>query len=150
MNWLVRGGLDGLVAAGAHTAVMYAGKATGLLQTPPPKEITHRAGEETGAHPRKEGEGAFTLSWLGAHVGFGVICGVVFTILRRLIPGRTLFPGIVFGLGVWGVSYLGVLPALGLYPDPAEDSDSRTAVMIAAHIAFGLTAATTDNRLRGE
>jgi uncharacterized membrane protein YagU involved in acid resistance len=148
MNRLVRGAVAGSIATGTMSCLMFGGKAAGLLVTPPPKEITHRAGEGAGVEPHKVSKPAFTASWLAAHLGFGVGCGMLFTFLKPLFPGRVIAPGLVYGGLVWGVSYLGVLPALGLYPLPSRDSGSRTAVMIAAHAVFGITLAEIEERYR--
>jgi uncharacterized membrane protein YagU involved in acid resistance len=53
------------------------------------------------------------------------------------------FAGISFGLLVWAISYLGLLPALGLYPSPRKDTGRRTAIMVLAHIVWGAMLGTT-------
>lgn len=45
--------------------------------------------------------------------------------------------GVVYGLGVWAVSYLGWLPALRLMPKATHDRSERNAIMIAAHLVWG-------------
>jgi hypothetical protein len=61
----------------------------------------------------------------------------VYGVVRRLIPGGALVSGTVFGLLVWGINYLGFLPALQLYPWPDEDRESRAATMIGLHVVYG-------------
>jgi len=53
------------------------------------------------------------------------------------IPGAIL--GVLFALGIYGVSYKGWIPALGFLPPPEDDRPGRPAVMIAALIVYGLT-----------
>ena len=75
-----------------------------------------------------------------AHLWFGAQGGVAFGMIRRFvpsIPGAVL--GVLFGLGIYGVSYKGWIPALGILPPPEDDRPGRPAVMIAAHIVYGLT-----------
>ena len=55
----------------------------------------------------------------------------------RAFPAGIL--GVLFGLGIYGVSYKGWIPALGILPPPEDDRPGRPAVMIAAHIVYGLT-----------
>lgn len=134
---VIRGGLAGLLATVVMTAVLFAAKALGLLYEEPPKEITKHAEQAAGAHPHRMSEEAFTASWLVAHTAYGAGCGVVFSVTRRFLPGPPVVRGVAYGLMVWAVSYLGFLPALGLYPSVEEDRDSRVAVMIAAHVVYG-------------
>ena len=45
--------------------------------------------------------------------------------------------GIAYGLGVWASSYLGWLPATGLYRSPGREPKRRHAMMIGAHAVWG-------------
>jgi hypothetical protein len=118
------------------TAAMGIGKAAGWMVTPPPKQITAEAQEETGI--RKEiGHPAFTISWLGAHVAFGAVCGALFAAGRKDLPHSSVLAGMLFGTGIWATAYGVALPAFGLYPSLPDDSHTRTAVMLAAHEVFG-------------
>lgn len=147
MKTLVRGSVAGLLATGAMTVALYAAKAAGLLQTPPPKEITGRAQAHAGVSPAEEPEEAFTLSWVAAHLGFGMAGGAVYAHIKGLIPGDAWQRGLLYGGAVWTVSYLGLMPSLGLYPWPSEDSTTRTAALIAAHAVYGQTLAAAEERI---
>lgn len=73
-----------------------------------------------------------------AHFAYGAAFGVVYALWRQR-SGATLASGVVFGLGVWAVSYAGYLPASGLTP-PAERHDSYSmARLAAAHAVYGAT-----------
>lgn len=146
MKRLIRGGLAGIVATGIMTLVILAGKATGLLRTPPPKQITRNVGESAGADPEQAGGSSFTASWLLAHAGYGATLGALYTLIHPALPRDRSTAGLLFGMGVWASNYAGLLPLLGLYPTPAEDSNSRQAVMIAAHAVYGITLAATAGR----
>jgi uncharacterized membrane protein YagU involved in acid resistance len=134
MGKIIRGAIAGLAATVVMTGVMYAGKWLGLLQAPPPKEITARAEETAGADL---GGSTFSLSWLAAHLGFGMAAGAAFPWAGRAYPGSPPLAGALYGLSIWFQAYVGVLPELGLYPDPVEDSSSRQAVLVAAHLVYG-------------
>lgn len=136
MSKTLRGGLAGLAGTVVMTVVMYVGKSFGLLQTPPPKEITARAERQVGGTPA----GAeFSVTWAAAHLGFGALVGAIYPWVRGAYPGPPLAAGSLYGLSVWLQAYVGVLPSLGLYPGPTEDNASREAVMLAAHVVYGAT-----------
>ena len=64
---------------------------------------------------------------------------MIFSFLRRFgprVPGWLV--GVVYGLGVWAVSYKGWIPALGILPPPERDQPGRPVIMVAAHVVYGL------------
>jgi uncharacterized membrane protein YagU involved in acid resistance len=136
MRRIIGGALSGLGATVVMSLLMLAGKTLGLIHEEPPREIAKRAEQAVGVHKEDD---AFGLTWIVAHFGYGTGCGVVYSIIRRLLPGGAMVSGTVFGLLVWGVSYLGIMPALNLYPWPDEDTESRAQAMIAAHVVYGAT-----------
>lgn len=148
MRQAIGGALAGLLATAPMTAVIYAGRQAGLLWNPPPRQIAGRVLRRVrgrGRMPRP----AFQASWLAAHFGYGSAAGVLYSLLRRLLPGRPALAGLAFGEGVWAASYLGVMPGMRLYPRPQQDTGSRTAVMIAAHAVYGIALAELFARLTG-
>jgi uncharacterized membrane protein YagU involved in acid resistance len=118
---------------------MWAAEQMGLMRTPPPKQIT--ASAEAKGDTQPQSRSTFTASWVAAHLGFGMGCGAVFALIRRFLPGNAVLAGLLYGGAVWGVNYAGLLPALGLYPAPDDDSSTRTATMIAAHAVYGVSLA---------
>ena len=50
---------------------------------------------------------------------------------------RPAAEGALYGLAVWGGSYLGLMPATGLYRSADEEPAARNALMITAHIVWG-------------
>jgi uncharacterized membrane protein YagU involved in acid resistance len=137
MGRVIRGALAGIVATLVMSGVMAVAKALGLFEEAPPRQITRNVESDSGLRPREMPKSIFDLSWVAAHFGFGASCGALYALVGRFLPGSPMVSGTLFGLGVWTVNYAGVLPALQLYPSPAHDRSSRTAVMIAAHVVFG-------------
>ena len=75
---------------------------------------------------------------LGAHFAFGAATGALFGSLD--LPLRDRHPvasGIVYGLLVWAVSYLGWVPAAGLMPPATRQPARRNVMMICAHVVWG-------------
>jgi putative membrane protein len=147
METLGRGALAGLAATVPMTDVIGVGRAAGLMGTPPPVEITENAAEQAGGDPDRQSP-EFQAAWLAAHIGYGAACGVIFSAIRPLLPRSDLAAGLLFGGAVWGVSYIGLMPSLNLYPSAEDDSNQRQAVMIAAHAVFGTALASFEHRLR--
>lgn len=136
---VIRGGGAGLVATGPMTVVIFAARRARLLRTSPPEEISARGLAKLPAPVEAVTSGRPW--WRVAHGGYGVLCGVVYRLLRSRLPPQTAQAGLLFGGFVWGVSYLGLMPALDLYPWPEEDASPRLVVMIAAHAVYGVTLA---------
>jgi hypothetical protein len=149
METLARGALAGLAATVPMTAVIGAGRAAGLMGTPPPVEITENVAEQAGEDPDRQSP-EFQAASLAAHAGYGAACGMLFSTIRPVLPRSDLVAGLLFGGAVWGVSYIGLMPSLNLYPSAQDDSNQRQAVMIAAHAVFGTALANIEHRLRDE
>ena len=142
-----RGALAGALATVAMSGVIALGRALGLFQSPPPKQITANAAA-TATDVVPASSPGFQATWMLAHLLYGAACGVAFALLRACLPAGLLRPGgLAFGLLVWAVSYLGLMPALKLYPWPWQDDPDRMATTIAAHAVFGLSLAEIDGRL---
>lgn len=147
MMKLVRGSVSGLIGTVLMTAALYAARWLGLMSEEPPKQITKNAERKASVSPHSLPRPVFQASWIGAHVGYGAASGVGYTLVRSLLPRGPALAGLIYGEALWAVNYLGLMPALGLYPDPSRDRSSRTVVMIAAHAIFGVTVAEAAERL---
>ncbi len=131
---LIEGMKDGAIATAAMSAVMVAGDKAGFLGEPPPTTITREALRDADAdHPA-----TIAIVAPAAHLAFGALGGALFVVLRRLLPGPGWLLGILYGLAIWAVSYRGWIPALGILPPPEHDRPGRPAVMVAAHVVYGL------------
>jgi hypothetical protein len=126
----------GVVATVAMSAVMVMGNRIGWMSEQPPTIVTARALRDAGV---QRPAAAASLIAPISHLGFGAAGGLLYALVRRLVPG---VPGgvlgVAFGLAVWAVSYRGWIPALGILPQPESDERGRPAVMVAAHVVYGL------------
>lgn len=139
MITLLQGALAGCIATAPMTIVMT------LLhrllprreQYPlPPSEIVEQIEEGVGAQQHMTEQQHLALTLLG-HFGYGAAVGAGYGLLRKQLPFGKIANGIVYGLLVWTVSYLGLLPAAGLLTPATAHPARRNALMIAAHIVWG-------------
>jgi hypothetical protein len=76
-----------------------------------------------------------------SHVGFGLGNGIVLAIVHRAIGfRRPIALGVAYGVGLYTVSYAGVVPAVGVLPAPHRDNRGRQLALAAAHVAYGAAA----------
>ena len=113
-----------------------------FFHIPPPVEISANIARRTWLLPDRAHK-SFPVVWIGAHLSYGMTCGMVYRLVRRFLPRSQTLAGLFFGLGVWAISYLGFVPALRLYPWPTDDARPRRIVMIVAHGVFGVAVAKT-------
>jgi uncharacterized membrane protein YagU involved in acid resistance len=105
----------------------------------PPREITENAAEAVGAGETMEqmDESDRKATTLMAHFGYGAAAGVAYLPFAGKSGMPPAVEGASFGLAVWGASYLGLMPATGLYRSATEDPTARNVLMIAAHLIWG-------------
>jgi uncharacterized membrane protein YagU involved in acid resistance len=142
MNKEFAGSIAGAVATAPMTAAMFAlqrmlpGEAGAPL---PPRVITENAAAAAGVDDAlhempEEGKEAATLA---AHFGYGATAGAAYTAFAGKSGLHPAAEGALYGLAVWGGSYLGVMPATGLYRSATELPAQRNLLMIAAHVVWG-------------
>jgi hypothetical protein len=132
---LVTGAAGGAIATVAMSAVMVAGDRMGLMGEQPPTAITRTALRDAGVD--RPAEPANVVAPF-AHLAFGAMAGLIYGLLRGVVRrGTGGLLGMIFGLGVWVVSYNGWIPALGILPPPEDDRPGRPAVMLVAHLVYG-------------
>ena len=138
---LAAGAAGGALATITMSGVMWAAGSAGLMGRQPPRRITEEAAEAADAE--EAGERELDVAAAVAHVAFGSAMGVAFTAVDRAVrpPLPPAVVGAGFGLALWGVSYGGVIPALGILPPSPEDREDRQASMVAAHLVYGVTLA---------
>lgn len=135
------GSVAGSIATLLMTIFMRVTQLTGLYHDElPPTKVTRAALDvtETEQHVSPEGETMLTgiTHWL-----FGMVCGAIFGVLHRLL--RSVLPaplhGIIFGLLVWAVSYMGWVPAAGILPQPWNQPGAHGLMPMLAHVVYGGT-----------
>jgi uncharacterized membrane protein YagU involved in acid resistance len=102
----------------------------------PPREITSKAVERVVEPDEISPATRSVLTWL-AHFGYGGAAGAFYAEAERRLPGRASVRGPLFGLLLWMVSYLGLLPGLRVLTPATEHPLRRNALMIAAHLVWG-------------
>ena len=139
MNRELAGTVGGFVATAPMTVAMMAlhrALPHHEKEPLPPRQIVENAADATGVDlgPDEETREAVTLA---AHFSYGATVGALY----GPVAGATGLPraaeGALYGIAVWGGSYLGVLPGAGLYRSAKDEGPGRNALMIAAHLIWG-------------
>lgn len=130
MQRILTGVLAGLAATMAMTVTM---RRLHLLLADrhryplPPREIADRMSIT-------DNEQRARTSTLLAHFGFGALTGAMFALLPSRRGG-----GILYGLGVWALSYMGWIPAARILSPAWRHPGPRNHLMLAAHVVWGAT-----------
>jgi uncharacterized membrane protein YagU involved in acid resistance len=103
----------------------------------PPREITMKLTEALGIH-KKLGRDARAVLTLVSHFGYGATAAIFYSLLEWRVAASSLAKGPVFGALVWLVSYLGLLPTLGVLNPATRHPNSRNALMFVVHLVWGL------------
>ncbi|MGI8557234.1 MAG: hypothetical protein ACR2ND_02820 [Solirubrobacteraceae bacterium] len=145
---VVRGLAAGAVGTGLMTAwqelaanLQSSGEASAPAPEDPweeasaPAKVAKRVGE--GVFQRHVSADLITLLTNGMHWGYGVGWGSVFGVLAGSAqrPGG-LRRGVVFGTGVWLMSYAQLVP-MGLYDPPWETPPKDLAMDLSYHLVYG-------------
>jgi len=141
-------------AAGALAAAPMAVAMKALQQTSPsarrralpPRQITMALARRVGLASRLDGH-ASNAATTAAHFGYGSAVGALYPYAKRVLPGPTVMKGALFGAGLWAGSYLGWLPATGVMRSASRESTGRNAMMILAHVVWGVGTAVAVERL---
>ena len=134
------GAIAGLLATVPMTAVMITGKRClpRRSQDPlPPVQITQNALRAVDMDDELSREEELALTAVN-HFAFGASAGAVYgPLCQPRSAADAVVSGCIYGLGVWSCSYLGWLPASGLYRSAVNDTPERNTLMIAAHLVWG-------------
>lgn len=140
MNKYLAGGLAGLSGTVPMTVVMVVlhNQLPALEQHPlPPEDITQRLTERVGGLKPSSRNSHHVVTW-SAHLGFGAGAGLLYALLCEKVEAPPAIKGVLFGLFIWAISYLGWLPQTKILDQPKEQSARSNALMIVAHVVWGL------------
>lgn len=136
--------LAGSLAGFAATAPMTLAMEALFTQLPkrdqqplPPQQITERLADSANVRhdfSRTEIESAAMFN----HFAYGTAAGALYGALDKQTVSWP-YSGVLYGLGVWTISYMGLLPAANILPPATRMSANRNGVMIAAHVVWGLS-----------
>ncbi len=153
MNRIILGALAGLAATAPMTLAMK------LMheQLPPeekyplpPRQVAEGLAEAAGVNEYLDEEEREAATW-ASHFAYGGACGALYGALSGRALGRhAALSGAGFGMAVWAGSYLGLLPAAGILSPATEHPARRNALMITAHVVWGVTAALVIHNLADE
>lgn len=152
MRPLLRAAMNGVFAGGIGTTTMTVfmrgTQWVGLYhQDLPPTKITRAATNILGVKHRVSSRQETVLTGV-AHWAFGMAGGALFGVISQKIARvPRWFSGLVFGLLVWGISYLGWVPALGILPQPWNQRGTHGLMPMLAHVIYGVTVGTVVDRL---
>jgi hypothetical protein len=114
----------------------------------PPVEITMRVTDAAGVSEDLGHEGREAAVAV-SHYGYGAAIGAAYAATAARTDAPAWASGVAFGLAVWAGSYLGWLPAAGLFPPATEEPPRRVALMVAAHVVWGASVGLLADRLVG-
>lgn len=72
-----------------------------------------------------------------SHLAYGTAFAVLYAMTESKVKASPMMKGGVLGLGVWGLSRLGVIPSLKLPPAGASVGLSHHSQMALAHLVWG-------------
>jgi uncharacterized membrane protein YagU involved in acid resistance len=151
MHPAIRGAFAGATASAPMTAAMLA-LHTFLPPSQryelPPEQLTARVARRAGADAVADERRLRLPATALAHFGYGALMGAAYGLLAGALPGNAVARGLLWGVAVWTGSYAGWLPAVGLRRPPQEHPPEREALMVAAHLVYGLGTAALDAELR--
>jgi uncharacterized membrane protein YagU involved in acid resistance len=106
----------------------------------PPRQISDQMLEAAGVREQLDEEKEREIALL-SHFAFGAAMGALYAGLAKHAPMPSPLAGAAWGLTVWGANYLGILPALGLQRPVHQKPPRRVALMIGAHLVWGVATA---------
>lgn len=144
---LADGAASGLVATVVMTGVLLAARRLGLVDRPAPEAVVTGMLEQVGLEEEVRPP-ARTGLVTAAHLGYGAALGAGFSAIAGRIGRVSSLHGAGFGLVVWTVSYLGWLPAVGIFPRPSRQGAGRHVENVAGHLVYGASLGWMTARLR--
>lgn len=139
MNGFIAGAISGAVATAPMTLFMsyLHRRLPKREQYPlPPRNITMKMADKVGVKNSLGESEKFTFTMIN-HFSYGAAIGSLYFPIAKLQKFPKVVSGMIYGLGVWSVSYMGWMPAIGLYPQVNKIPFKRNLLMIGAHLVWG-------------
>jgi len=141
------GGIAGTVPMSAAMEVLHAWLGPTARRPLPPRRIEEHLSGALGV--REElGEAEHVALTMLLHFGFGGFAGALYGVAAPRLPGPPAAKGAAYGVAVWAAGYLGGMPAFRLERSAAREPAARNALMIAAHVVWGVVLGEVADRLR--
>jgi hypothetical protein len=102
----------------------------------PPRQITQNAAAAAGVALGADEE-TREAATLAAHFGYGASAGSLYAPFAGSTRLPPVVEGALYGMLVWGGSYLGILPGAGLYRSAKDETAGRNVLMMSAHLVWG-------------
>ncbi len=107
-------------------------------QASAPAKVAKRISE--GVFQHEVSPDRISLLTHGMHWSYGTGWGAVYGLAQATIHAPTLRHGLLFGTGVWAMSYVELVP-MGLYEPPWKYSPSAIATEVGYHLVYGTATA---------
>ncbi len=107
-------------------------------QASAPAKVAKRISE--GVFQHEVSPDRISLLTHGMHRSYGTGWGAVYGLAQGAIHAPTLRHGLLFGTGVWAMSYVELVP-MGLYEPPWKYSPSAIATEVGYHLVYGTATA---------
>jgi hypothetical protein len=144
----VYGCLAGVNGAACMTVLRLAARQAGVIDKMPPQVVQEWLSRRAGVEPPGGKVGHHLADHL-VHLAVGVTGGGVYGALTA--PRGPSYPsGVVYGLAVWAVGFLALIPLLGIHRGAAEAETRENAVNIAAHAVYGAVLALIVAEMRNQ
>jgi hypothetical protein len=141
---IVRGMTAGLIAAGVMSAVRLLAHRAGLIDRMVPQVLQERAAGETGID-LPGGDAAHQLAAEVIHHGVGLTAGGLLGAVR---PTPATATGAAYGLAIWAVDVLGLMPALRVRRVGGHGVDAVAHAIFGVVLAFAMRELAAQPRLR--
>ncbi len=151
MDDIVAGAIGGLAAGLMMSAVMTAGKQTGMIEEPLPLKF-ERKFEEAAGLEEQERPGptqAMVLSQ-AEHLLFSAALGAGYGVLNGMLDLPPIPTGPLYGLGIYTLMLGGVGPALDVTAGPWNEAPQTAGRRVMMHAVYGMVTALVYERVRQE
>lgn len=150
MNRYAAGVIGGLIAGVATTAVMTAGRKSGLLGKTLDRDAVDWIDRNTGSRDAIGDAGTSAVEFAN-HLGASAAFGAGYSELRRRFPDMPpLGLAALYGAGLYAVNIAGIAPLLGITEGEAEAGPRKAGERLAVHLLQTVVTALVAERLAPE